>query len=1246
MTIHQDDEKKDRFVVVHTEETLIVGDMANWNTSEIHWHGTPSAEKYFFTADNACLVSYAGEVTVIEYGTTDVLASVRTENTSSHLLSVRINERPARKGEDNPDTPRIDDEEGQNKKIAYLLDQQTVCVKNMVTQASTTINHDVKIDFLELNSRGNLLLFRDKRRILHLFDVETQLRTALLNYCSYVQWVPQSDVVVAQNRNSMCVWYNIHAPDQVMVREIKGDIEGIGRADGKTEVLVDETVSVSSYVLVEELIDFGTAIDDRDYVRAMQILEGMEYTSQAEAMWQQLQTMCVENWNLKMAERCSAALGDVSRARYLRRVAKLADKAREQGVDIRDSWMVKAKMLELKKQLEMAEDVLLAHNKVDEAITMYEELMLFNEAIEVAQRKNHPDAEMKKKKFYQYLVGSKQEEAAAKMKENEGDYVQAINLFLTAKMPGKAARVISDNNITQPNSLMESVAVALEDSEMFEKAGDFYERMGNRQRALDSYLKGHAYRKAVELARKNFPGQVVQLEESWGDYLLSVGQLDMAINHFMEAHAQEKAINAALKARQWNKALSLAEQLDVDEARPYYAQLADHYASAKMYQEAERCYCSSDNHKKAVEMYTNAGDWEKAHKVAKSFLPESEITALYMENASKMEKAQKLTEASRLYLSINKPDHAIAMYKKHRKFAVMISLVEKYRKELLGETHKYLAQQMEMEGNLKEAEEHYAKGGEWLAAVNMYRTNDLWEEAIRVAKFHGGVNASKRVAYAYALHLGGGAGAKLLTKLNLLAPAIDYAMESGAFDHAFELAREGGGDKVGEVHLKFALYLEDEERFGEAETEFIKANKPREAIDMYTHQQMWSDSMRVAEQFDPSSVSDVYAAQGKAEAERNDFKKAEDLFIAASKPELALNMYMENNMFDDGTRIAQRHLPHKLNEVNLAVQGAQAGMGTGGTKADYLSKGRGFEKSKKFSDAIDAYLLAKSSVIRSPDDLEEIWDNAVRVARKHVKNRYMQVARDVSGRLVEIKKIESAAELLREIGCLDEAVTVAIGGQAWNFARELSSGNRSLTDRVESAYRASAQKSGDTSGLMEMGHTSAALDVLAQRGDWDKLWKTAEKERVGTREIQKFSAQRVQQLVDEGDNSMLDEAVETMLQHGAPTNSSYFDTYRDVVVGVLGRNKRQEEGTSQKKTIASLRKVLYDVATSLRASGEMDEEFENLLMATHYTHMMYECEKYGLDELSVKCSITLLRYSGLIPVDKTFYKAGMKCKGA
>ena len=222
-------------MVGFTEGSLLLLDLQTGLASEIQWHGNGESEKFFFDTANACLVSYAGELSVVEYGNDEVTASVRTEHTSSHLLSVRINERPPRQGEDNPDTPRVDDQDGENKKIAYLLDTQTVCVKNLHTQASTTINHDTKIDFLELNSRGNLLLFRDKRRVLHLFDVERQTRTALLNYCSYVQWVPNSDVVVAQNRNSMCVWYNIHAPDQVMIREIKGDIEGIERVNGKTE---------------------------------------------------------------------------------------------------------------------------------------------------------------------------------------------------------------------------------------------------------------------------------------------------------------------------------------------------------------------------------------------------------------------------------------------------------------------------------------------------------------------------------------------------------------------------------------------------------------------------------------------------------------------------------------------------------------------------------------------------------------------------------------------------------------------------------------------------------------------------------------------------------------------------------------------------------------------------------------------------------------------------------------------------
>lgn len=42
-------------------------------------------------------------------------------------------------------------------------------------------------------------------------------------------------------------------------------------------------------------------------------------------------------------------------------------------------------------------------------------------------------------------------------------------------------------------------------------------------------------------------------------------------------------------------------------------------------------------------------------------------------------------------------------------------------------------------------------------------------------------------------------------------------------------------NKMPEIHLKYAMYLEDEGKFPEAEAEFIKAVKPKEAVLMYVY---------------------------------------------------------------------------------------------------------------------------------------------------------------------------------------------------------------------------------------------------------------------------------------------------------------------------------------------------------------------------------------------------------------------------
>jgi len=72
-----------------------------------------------------------------------------------------------------------------------------------------------------------------------------------------------------------------------------------------------------------------------------------------------------------------------------------------------------------------------------------------------------------------------------------------------------------------------------------------------------------------------------------------------------------------------------------------------------------------------------------------------------------------------------------------------------------------------------------------------------------------------QVAYAWAVSLGGEAGAKLLTKFGLIEQAIDYATESGAFDHAFSLANASKKEKLPEVRssiYKGYIYKENTRR--------------------------------------------------------------------------------------------------------------------------------------------------------------------------------------------------------------------------------------------------------------------------------------------------------------------------------------------------------------------------------------------------------------------------------------------------
>ena len=57
-----------------------------------------------------------------------------------------------------------------------------------------------------------------------------------------------------------------------------------------------------------------------------------------------------------------------------------------------------------------------------------------------------------------------------------------------------------------------------------------------------------------------------------------------------------------------------------------------------------------------------------------------------------------------------------------------------------------------------------------------------------------------------------------------------HSFTFSAFEFAFDLSRTAMKSKLPDIHLKYAMFLEDEGKFTEAEKEFIKAGKSKEAV--------------------------------------------------------------------------------------------------------------------------------------------------------------------------------------------------------------------------------------------------------------------------------------------------------------------------------------------------------------------------------------------------------------------------------
>lgn len=449
--------QNNNFITINTESSLIVGDLSTQKWSEVPWNSNGN-EKFDFNNVNTCLVYVSGEIAVIEFGNNEIVGYFRTEYCHPNLISAKISS----KSNDN------------QKLIAFLVDPLSIYIQNLDSGAiMVNFVNDSSIEFLEFNKSGNKLVFRDSKKNLNMLNVITGDKITLLTLCGYVQWIPNTEVLVAQNPKNMIVWYNIENYLNPKITPIKGTIEEVKRSKGKIEVIINEiNQSGDSYsnkiFLDENYINLSVAIDEQDLIKAITILESLPHNTESITYWKSLAKLSVRMRNLYIAKRCFASLGNYSKMSYIKKLIKEKEK---NG----DNPLIEAKMLVLEKQFIEAEEIMIKNNMIKEAIDVFKELHKYEDSLRLAAKFNLPEYETMKKEYFSWLIESEMFDKAAEIKIKEGALIEAIKYYIQGDLQIKAANLIIKEKVDVDQNTLDYLINSIRDVGLIDKSEELKE---------------------------------------------------------------------------------------------------------------------------------------------------------------------------------------------------------------------------------------------------------------------------------------------------------------------------------------------------------------------------------------------------------------------------------------------------------------------------------------------------------------------------------------------------------------------------------------------------------------------------------------------------------------------------------------------------------------------------------------------------------------------------------------------------
>ncbi|CAH2091146.1 unnamed protein product [Euphydryas editha] len=882
----------DWYAVCRTNNSLILCDIARGLTSEVPWSG--SGERVYAAVGGACLLHRAGELSVLEYGLDRVLHTVRTERVNPHVLSVRINEGQKVEGRD-------------RKHLAYLLDRQTIAVVDLVTGVQLgQWWHEARVDWLELNESGHLLLLRDTRRRLALLRLDTGEKEIIASGVGFVQWIENSDAVVAQTPTHLLIWYSAWEPQSVELAECSATALQPGAA---------------RLALDEHRLEFNTALRSGDLEGCAQYLDSVGSTADVAQLWRQLAEQALKNEDVQLAAKCYREVGDEARTYYLDQTVELA--VTEGDGEIKtglNSPLVRARLAIFAGDLTTAEEYYVKRaNQPELAINMYKQFNRWNDAIVLAEKTDKDAAKTLKQQHMDYLTSTGRYGEAGAALAARGDVRGAMRLWLRGGRARRAAAALLQHPALLHDDLLPAVLDRLVHEEWWEMAGEISERKGDSRTAVEYYAKGNNYARAVQLAREACPSEVTRLEGEWGAWLVATRQAGAAVPHLIEAGQTVDALIAAIKAHHYRKALQIVQVIDDKEAiREQCEQLGDHFISTQEWETAERVLISCGMAERCVRAYNAAGKLSDGLRVAAAHLTEEETREIYIPLAQQWRQEGQLRKAEQIYIGLNDPDEAISMYKEASQYEAMVRLVAAHRGALLEATRRHVAQALHAAGDLRAAEAYYVQAGDWKSAIQMYRSSGQWEGAERVARAHAPAGVQQQVALQWAAALPPAAAARLLAARGLAALGARWALQAQRWDIAMELSELGGGIARREVARHEAAALADE-RPEEAEAAFLRASAAEDAVRMWLAKGQHQRALTLAEQHAEHMVEEVLVEGARAAAERGDLVQFEALMIRANRPREVVQHYKDLELWEEASRVSREYLPDSAEPVPPAV---------------------------------------------------------------------------------------------------------------------------------------------------------------------------------------------------------------------------------------------------------------------------------------------------------------------------------------